>query len=452
MKKTFFISILSLFFASCANEFVEEHVELSKSDADKKELVQNYKRSMEEVRDIAINFFQSSTDLRSAELQITDVDVFRLKGGDTRSSEIARTWNDETAIDTLMYAINFADKASVVVTADKRMPPVIAAFDKQNFYFKDLHKKENEPTAFLLGMIANEVLTNIENDGMMWYLPNPEWNDSIAQDENSGLWRLSMSIHPRLKTSWHQSSPFNGATPLEKGRHTLVGCVAVAIGQALTIVKPQIVDEEAKQLGINWDKMEDIRNNVDMNKDPIMSKKVAEYLYFIGKKGEMKYGLKGSLANTQKALFLNSKLFNYKYREVGTADEIRKVLSKDSCAIIMRGNMSNGGAGHAFVVDGYKNYTYKPFEDKTNLAYVGVSAYTIYHINFGWGDHVDGNTGYFLGNYTDRWAKFDPNKVKYPEDIEFGYTEQDIFWRRGENYKFNEGNRWFVLYNKNYPS
>lgn len=202
-------------------------------------------------------------------------------------------------------------------------------------------------------------------------------------------------VAPLITINLDQSDPFNKYCPEVNGQNTLVGCVAVAMTQALMVQRypkaPQgkvsynFNAEETLSLNFNneqpydWDGM--YNGNVD---------EIARLAYHSGVSVEMLYGVYSSGTYTQNAVRAFVRHFGYdeeKVKFISKTSDVDKWLSTivnelaEGRVVVYRGD--NGSSGHCWNVDGWKQST------------------QMVHCNWGW--NGEGN-GYFnISNMTDSY-------------------------------------------------
>lgn len=436
----------SSLFISCDEEF-DDTIINDDTEQNVTETSQNI-RNVELVKTLAHNFIKSSNNkTRASNLQqIKDVDVFILKENSIKKN---RSYNEiDSKIDTFMYAVNFTDGESIIVSADKRIPPILAFFENSNFYFNDLEKKENCGLQYLMEVMTENLLSYIEKEEKknIKYIGKATRNTwlELQNEENSDLWKLSSYVNPKVKVEWNQGSPFNNYTPYYSGNnHSAVGCVALAIGQAMTSLKPY---NQYKGLVLNWNNIERIQKSSDMYNNPEQADVIAKYLYYIGSSIGTSYG-ESSSANTGNALFVTSKDFKYNYTglSTNTPSDIKRFLHKvPNNIILMRGNavkkktwifFNEYQEGHCFIIDGYKDYDFVDYINSNDPYYCGYTNYTIFHINLGWGSAYN---GYFLGSFASIYREWEKSHIDEEPDYPAMYTyynsETNLFWK-DDSYK-----------------
>lgn len=208
-------------------------------------------------------------------------------------------------------------------------------------------------------------------------------------------------IAPLITVNWNQDDPYNSLCPKVEGGpggRALVGCVAVAMGQALTVVRYPLRGKGTKsynspiggRLSVNFD------NEPDYDWDAILSgannyAEVARLLYHCGVLIDMEYGADGSgaISNNIPGYFRTYYGFpetcvGYSRNNYSGGDDAWHLLLQNELkrgrAIIYSGNEGNQ-VGHCFNLDGWDGFN-------------------MYHVNWGWGGISDGY--YTLDNLGDK--------------------------------------------------
>lgn len=190
-----------------------------------------------------------------------------------------------------------------------------------------------------------------------------------------------LSVDPLVKVNWGQHSPFNNMCP----NGCLVGCVAVAMGQIMSVYRCPNVGNGAftytsagQELSVNFGE-----SNYDW--DMILGNdynEIAKLLFHCGVAVRTNYGTSVSTAFMPE---IRSALINYfrytsdaahKYRSNYSDDEwfnmiYRNLASGHPIAYSGDNSESYSSIGHAFVVDGYNSDGEM-------------------HINWGWNGIMDG--------------------------------------------------------------
>lgn len=290
-----------------------------------------------------------------------------------------------------LYAVNFLPEGWMLVPADDAITPVIAYSRTGSFSFKSENSDSFLPW---INLYAGQVYETIQDTKSQ---PNSRWyhTESFRKTKSADI----DEILPLISVKFNQSAPWNKYCPSSSAGTALVGCVAVAMAQAMTVCKYPVrpngtfsysspgygnlyVDYNAES-PYNWDMI----ISGDDGKDA-----AAHLLYQCGVAVMMDYGVSGSGTQTS---YIPAALI----RNFGYPNSV-KVYSRDSYGSgwldLINNELKNGRAvvysgydgtntGHAFNLDGYEG--------------------GMYHVNWGWAGN---SNGYYTidgliaggGNYT----------------------------------------------------
>ena len=190
---------------------------------------------------------------------------------------------------------------------------------------------------------------------------------------------IKRKVEPLLTCKWSQYAPFNKYTPPSNGQHTPTGCVATATAQVMFYNKwpknrPQDYiastgDDAKKSATYWWDEMKNTTNEMRTEQS---RQAVGVLMYDIGKAVHMRYYIKGSDSNLQRACNALRDKFDYTVRYLD-----KNVLPANNFLNEVMQEISDGypvlvvGGPHAFVYDGYDEQGF-------------------IHTNWGWGGENDG--------------------------------------------------------------
>ncbi len=321
-----------------------------------------------EAKQIAINFFQYKNPTKSL-INIQQTNVTQYKGITTR------------------YTFIMGNNSFVVVSADNSTVPILAYSDN------GVYSTDHSPT-FELWMqseydelIVYNQSNNVNNEETI-----QKWND--IKNKNFNQTKSTNSVAPLIETRWGQSSTNDGQCPgfnfFVEGNtscgcdHCTAGCVAVAMAQIMNFWRSPDND-------FDWCNMP----NELIQQDPSLPfphirpwyeterNAIAELIADCGDKAEMDYCSDGNCSSSStigkgKQAFQddynysNDMLHRYRWLTISWKSKMRNSLD-DGQPIFYGGNKPNGGAGHAFVCDGYQDDDY-------------------FHFNWGW---RGANDGYF---------------------------------------------------------
>ena len=190
---------------------------------------------------------------------------------------------------------------------------------------------------------------------------------------------IKRKVEPLLTCKWSQYDPFNKYTPLSNGQHTPTGCVATATAQVMFYNKwpknrPQdyiaSTGVDAKKSATYW--WDEMKNTTNEMRTEQSRQAVGVLMYDIGKAVHMRYYIKGSDSNLQRACNALRDKFDYTIRYLDKnflpandfLNEVMQEISDGYPVLVV-------GGPHAFVYDGY---------DEQGLI----------HTNWGWGGENDG--------------------------------------------------------------
>lgn len=281
-----------------------------------------------------------------------------------------------------LYLVNFTPSGFAIVASDDAAQPIISYGLDQNISRADMP----DNMLFMLSEASRTV--ELKKAGSA----NRRWTEI----ENGTAIRLSRDNEPideLIKVKWNQPAPYNKYCPGEGKGKAIVGCVAVAMSQAMSVQR-----YPAKSTGyvvynsVNYGLLEvDLDNEPEYNWDDIISGKnsfdaAARLMWHAGMTVEMDYGSDGSgIPSNQTYRISNALKNNFGYpdaqwhsRDSYRGDWDQLVLNELQAgrAVIYNAIDTQGGYGHSFNVDGY---------DGDGM----------FHLNWGWGGV--GN-GYFALN------------------------------------------------------
>lgn len=278
------------------------------------------------------------------------------------------------------YVVNFAPEGWALISADDAVTPLLGYSDKGRFSITEM--PDNMRGWLDLKTREMAEYSELSNERCA------DW-DHRAIEPKSVNSRASSKIEPIIKVNWNQSAPYNKYCPSNSSGTAVVGCVAVAMAQAMSVAqyppRPQgyhaynssvfgsVYCDYDKEPAYNWTNILSGANNYD---------EAARLLWHCGVSVSMEYSVGGSGAMTGTVPTALNKYFSYPsavtyYSRESISDSDWKAMLlnelENGRAVIYCGYPATGGAGHCFNLDGYD----------------GSGAY---HVNWGWGG--SGN-GYF---------------------------------------------------------
>ncbi len=281
---------------------------------------------------------------------------------------------------TVFYVVNFSPEGWMLISADDLAAPILAYSKTGTF------EVINQPETLKswLSDYASEIYNiSSKNDSGI----NPLWGQLPARVVGKSS---SDIVDPLIAVKFNQSSPWNKYCPSDVNGRAVVGCVAVAMAQAMTVpqypVRPvgnfnyycapygNLYIDYDNETAYDWNLIVSGTDGKDA---------AARFLYQCGVSVRMEYS--ASASGTQSSYIPNAlhTYFNYptsvKSYSRGSDTQYWEDLVKNELlhgrAVVYSG--SDGvNAGHAFNLDGY---------DGNNM----------YHVNWGWGG---ANNGYYTIN------------------------------------------------------
>lgn len=294
---------------------------------------------------------------------------------------------------TAIYVVQFEGGGFVVLSADRRMPPVLAHSSTNGFpvgpgvsgpsdvdYWLGQHVRRLEQLRAARAR-PKAAITQMWNSIQA---PLMTVETSSALESSSGCTLtpiLTGYVPPLLGTSWSQGCPYDLNTPnlscSDNCGHALTGCVATATAQVLRYFQ--------HPAGYSWSSMPASPTCNACTAETDLSRLMSDVGAAVG----MNYGCNSSgadFANVRPALFH----FSY-YASQGSYDlnivenehfNGRPVLhdgfTAESCFLFW---CWPSGVGHAWVSDGFERYS--SCTDRSDYL----------HLNWGWGGAYD---GYYL--------------------------------------------------------
>lgn len=293
------------------------------------------------------------------------------RGVQNLSNPVVKSINNGT--NPVYYIINFQPKGWVILSADDTALPLIGFSDEGTFLTDDMP----ETCTQWLQMRYNEINDNYGKGNR-----KAQWDSPVA-----GSTRASDDVEPLLQVNWNQGKPYYQFCPSNENGTSVVGCVAVAMAQAMSVVK--YPERPVGEYSYNHSVYGTIFINYDEEAAYDWSKIisgadsrvwVAHLLYHCGVSLKMNYSPTGS--GTQTAYIPAALQRNFSYpssvkfytRSGYSGDWSNLILTElqEGRVVCYSGIDSKQGYGHCFNLDGYSS--------------------GMFHVNWGWGGS---NNGYF---------------------------------------------------------
>jgi len=329
--------------------------------------------SVEKAAVIAKNVFYEGVK----EFQVIDYQTIKV--------ELFTTAKDDEHSLLYIFNINASVRGYVIIAADDDVYPVIG------YSFEGIfdNNKLNPALSDWISARQNEISFILDHHLQADNLIRQEWTRLSVIPVSRGF----RSISPLVTAKWGQGKYYNrncpqdAAAPASQDGRTLVGCVAIAMGQIMKYHQSPSTGSGSHSyyhntygtlsanFGMttyNWSNMPNTLST--HNSD------VATLLYHCGVSVEMNYGVSGSSSYPSDAAYAFVNYFGYgstvqkkdkNNYSTSTWEGMLKDELDNSRPMLYFGYGSSGG--HAFVCDGYQG-----------------SSNNYFHFNWGWDGYLDG--------------------------------------------------------------
>ena len=328
---------------------------------------------------VAVSFAQN-VDLATA---MKVADNYRHHIRPEQNNTIASTYTQTKEGVAVYYIFNYAEGGFTIVSAQKSSKPIIAYSFDNSFDPKSTNPALNA----WMKCYETEIYLAAQPEGKTSVSTLKKWEDLennrlVEQKSGSG-------VEPLLTSKWGQAAYYNEFCPMDNdasGYHTPTGCVATAMAQIMyyhrypeTGVGNSSYTSPYGKLSANYANTHydyNAMNDVSIR----FSGALATLMSHVGISLEMTYGPDGSSSSGTKIANAMKRYFNYSatiqlaervnYDTAGWKNLIKSQLDQ-RLPVTYSGSPSKGGAGHAWVCDGYDNRDY-------------------FHMNWGWDGSADG--------------------------------------------------------------
>ena len=309
----------------------------------------------------------------------------------TAPVELAFTQYQTDETTPAVFVFNSTDQGFVLVAADDDAHAILGYSDHGQFDANDIP----DNMRFWLQMYADEMRSATEAKGERREAKGKVNRREVRGERLEAEEDTYPTIAPILGyTVWGQGEPFNMKCPIIRGKTTVTGCVATALGQIMYAHKhptkgigSKSYTTETNQINVSADfgattyDWANMIPNYNNKYNIIQANAVATLMHHVGVAAEMDYDVEGSGAVSVIALTALAEHFDYdKAIQVSPKDFIKEETILQTIAMDLQAGrpVYISGAtvnmeGHAFVCDGMQSNGYL-------------------HINWGW--NGNGN-GYF---------------------------------------------------------
>lgn len=292
------------------------------------------------------------------------------------------------------YIVNYEGGGFALLAADTRAKASVYAFSEDG------------------SMNMSDTIDNIGLKNYLASITTPDPSNATPVIDLDKYYKIIKNVPPMaspMVSKWYQTSPYNKYCFTKDNKQAVVGCVALATAQAMSIMKwpptwPYPANIYSEHYSFDW---EEIQNTE-------CTESLCHLLEVLGRSDylDMTYGEEGSSGSLSYISRCPKALKGMKYDNATYSDKfiLSTVLNEldDNVPVILRGQNPNEDAGHAWITDGYYTYVitqplYPTPEPK-------------YYIHFVWGWFGKSN-GFYL---------YDADKDGFGPDSSYA-EENDIF-------------------------
>lgn len=408
MKKVILLLIFAVSLVACSNEDT-----LHTEDVAKQEKTVSFKVSEDDAKAELRNFLNNlhstqATTRSTSQIEFADVQVVR-NNAVTRAGSTSEGF--DVGLDTLVYAINFANNQGfALVAADKRTSPILAIADEGSFSIENLSEDKDEGFLSFLDNALKMEVNDIKN-----YNNTPQTRSTVTNG-----YVISSIYSPILHTRWTQQGIYGRYCP-----NGIAGCVMIATAQILSVYKTLghvnwAYNGTMGASDLHWDKILSDCDNYNGNLTENTGNEIAHLVRYLGIALDADYKKSSTGAKSSKAVDWFNKWGGLKasslkdYNESNIIDAIKSgypvFASGYSGKKRFLGIRVGYKGAHAWVYDGLIVATK---DNKT---------YNLVHCNWGWGGYKN---GYYLSKAfgTNAGATI--------------YDSSDIQAGSSSNYKYN---------------
>ncbi len=309
--------------------------------------------------------------------------------------------------DTLLYVVAFEENAgSAVLGADTRVEEIYAILDETVLTAEDIavridddiSDQESDIVDFVAHAIVVDAISRIDEGDTVSGGP------SINDGDDGGFLLAPTYRHvevdvfrqaPLTKTKWHQDFPYNNDCPPAGAGRCVAGCVPVAAAQLLAY------NQSGSTITVggasySWSLINQFNYGCYIRTDAAIDE-IARFIHAVGVRLHTSYGAEESFAFSSYVPGLlnesglrNARLVSYNSRTG------RNMVCSEKKPFLMRGETASG-EGHAWIIDGWNEYTdqcwettYGPNRLIKSERLITETYYCMLHCNYGWGGICDG--------------------------------------------------------------
>lgn len=335
--------------------------------------------------------------------------------------------------ETMLYVVAFeGGTGSAILGADTRVEKIYAILDETVLTPEDFTKHigagspddAQDIVGFVTQAIVADASYRIATDNGSSDSPADTASDGIGiGGDDGGIIRAPTYRHvelnvfrqkPLTKTKWDQWAPYNNDCPIVNSKRCPAGCVAIAVAQLLSYHQTGNTITIAGT-SYSWDLLNEFNYGIDTQTNKATDE-IARFIHAIGVRLNMTYSSEGSgtsITSVPKVLnesgFRNVKVVSY---DMKTG---RNMVCSEKKPFYIRGESVSSNRGHAWVIDGWNEYTtqcwettYGPNGKINPERLIEETYYCLVHCNYGWGGKCD---GYYSNGTFDATKELPTNRI-----------------------------------------
>lgn len=358
MKKS--LLLIPFLLLACDNEKVENVSLLAEEESvNVVEIVQEKLPVSEDVVE-ELGVMLNTMGMKS-NLSLMSVDVLQKKSIEKFS--LCNTYTNEECIreDTLLYFLNFANGGYAILNAKDESDPIIAVIGQGSISSDEFLVEDslNIIHQLILAYVLDENRIEEDDEQVLTSAPQPKALPS-------GDWTITEQYGPLIHTKWHQRAPFN-----ELFNGNLVGCVSLAMAQVVAYKQyPPITDFPFGNT-CTWSQI----NSKPRPTTSVEWNFLKHYLRSMSDRCMTVLSDTASSSNTQKLkLAMESLKYNTVRSQLYALSAVKNMTSLNK-PVFVTGRRVSDGAGHCWIIDGYRKYK------------KGVSVRNYVNCVIGWSDY-----------------------------------------------------------------
>lgn len=351
------------------------------------------------------------------------------------ANDFAGTTRSESTPDTetLLYIVAFEEGAgSAILGADTRVEKVYAILDEtvltpEDFTTRlgaDSSDDMQNPVDFITrAIVADAVYRVATDDGSSNGPADAASGGTIIGGDDGGFVRAPTYRHieinvfrqkPLTKTKWDQGYPYNNDCPITNSKRCPAGCAAIAVAQLLSYHQ---TGETITIAGTSysWDSLNEFNYGIATQTNKATDE-IARFIHAIGVRLNTHYAPTGSSTSPSSVPGVlnelglrNAKVIAYDFKTG------RNMVCSKKKPFYMRGEPDSSNKGHAWIVDGWNEYTtqcwettYGPNGKINPERLIEETYYCLVHCNYGWRGKCD---GYYFNGIFDATKELPTNMI-----------------------------------------